>query len=135
VLLHPTKYNTEEFRLPLLHDVNCAIQDETKALIRSLKKTTAGRKFGPSPWHGDIHSILLNERRRYLVQDGSSISKGVDVLIGVSNDINSVFLHLLENPRLCDRSAVEIIPSINGMPGRRVHGVSCGESVGKRARD
>jgi hypothetical protein len=46
--------------------------------------------------------------RRYLVQDGSSISKGVDVLSGVSNDINSVFLHLLENPRLCDRSAVEI---------------------------
>jgi hypothetical protein len=30
------------------------------------------------------------------------------VLIGVSNDINSVFFHLLENPRLCDRSAVEM---------------------------
>jgi hypothetical protein len=58
---------------------------------------------------GDIRSILqLNAAgRRYLVQDGSSISKGVDVLSNVSNDINSLFLHLLENPRLCDRSAVE----------------------------
>jgi hypothetical protein len=41
------------------------------------------------------------------VQDGSSISKGV-VVLSVNDDINSVFLHLLENPRLCDRSAVEI---------------------------
>jgi hypothetical protein len=59
---------------------------------------------------GDILSIFQLNRagRRYLVQDGSSISKGVDVLSGVSNDINSVFLHLLENPRLCDRSAVEM---------------------------
>jgi hypothetical protein len=58
---------------------------------------------------GDIQSIFELNRagRRYLVQDGSSISKGVDVLSRVSSDINSVFLHLLENPRLCDRSAVE----------------------------
>jgi hypothetical protein len=47
--------------------------------------------------------------RRYLVQDGSSISKGVEVLSRVNNDINCVFLHLLENPRLCDRSAVEMV--------------------------
>jgi hypothetical protein len=45
--------------------------------------------------------------RRYLVQDGSSISKGVEVLSRVNNSINCVFLHRLENPRLCDRSAVE----------------------------
>jgi hypothetical protein len=47
--------------------------------------------------------------RRYLVQDGSSISKGVEVLSRVNNDINCVFLHLLENPRLCDRRAVEMV--------------------------
>jgi hypothetical protein len=47
--------------------------------------------------------------RRYLVQDGSSISKGVDGLSKVNNDINCLFLHLLENPRLCDRSAVEMV--------------------------
>jgi hypothetical protein len=52
--------------------------------------------------------LRLNEAgRHYLVMDGSSISKGVDVLSVVSDDVNCVFLHLLENPRLCDRGAVE----------------------------
>jgi hypothetical protein len=59
---------------------------------------------------GDVGAILrLNKAgRRYLVQDVSSISKGVTVLRKVNNDINCVFLHLLNNPRLCDRSAMEI---------------------------
>jgi hypothetical protein len=57
----------------------------------------------------DVDAILrLNEAgRRYLVQDGSSISKGVEVLSRVNKDINCVYLHLLENPRLCDRKAIE----------------------------
>jgi hypothetical protein len=48
---------------------------------------------------GDLGAILrLNESgRRYLIEDGSSISKGVKVLSAVSNEINCVFLHLLEN--------------------------------------
>jgi hypothetical protein len=60
---------------------------------------------------GDLSAILrLNEaRRRYLIEDGSSISKGVEVLSKVNTDINSVFLHLLQNPRLCDRHAVELV--------------------------
>jgi hypothetical protein len=45
--------------------------------------------------------------RRYLIEDGSSISKGVEVLSAVNDDINCVFLHLLENPGLCDRRAFE----------------------------
>jgi hypothetical protein len=59
----------------------------------------------------DVNAILrLNAAgRRYLIEDGSSISKGVKVLSAVSNEINCVFLHLLENPRLCDRSAVETV--------------------------
>jgi hypothetical protein len=59
----------------------------------------------------DVGAILrLNAAgRRYLVQDGSSVSKGVEVLSAVSEEINCVFLHLLENPRLCDRNAVEIV--------------------------
>jgi hypothetical protein len=58
---------------------------------------------------GDVGAILrLNKAgRRYLIEDGASISKGVKVLSAVSNEINCVFLHLLENPTLCDRSAVE----------------------------
>jgi hypothetical protein len=63
---------------------------------------------------GDVSAILrLNAAgRRYLIEDGASISKGVDVLSRVNNNINCVFLHLLENPRLCDRSAVEMSSSI-----------------------
>jgi hypothetical protein len=60
---------------------------------------------------GDAGAILrLNERgRQYLIEDGSSITKGVELLSAVSNDINCVLLHLLENPRLCDRRAVELV--------------------------
>jgi hypothetical protein len=59
--------------------------------------------------------LRLNEAgRRYLVQDGSSISKGVEVLSSVTNDINCVFLQFLENPTLCDRSAVEMGSSADG---------------------
>jgi hypothetical protein len=52
----------------------------------------------------DVGAILrLNGAgRRYLIEDGSSISKGVEVLSRVNNEINYVFLPLLENPRLCD---------------------------------
>jgi hypothetical protein len=52
--------------------------------------------------------LMLNAAgRRYLIKDGSSISKGVDVLSAVSDEIECVFLHLLENPSLCDRRAAE----------------------------
>jgi hypothetical protein len=85
-------------------------EDEINKLIPVLKKNY-GLEEIPGLHHcsGDVNSIFELNRagRRYLVQDGSSISKGVDVLSGVSNDTNSVFLHLLENPRLCNRSAVE----------------------------
>jgi hypothetical protein len=83
-------------------------------LIWVLKKNY-GLEVIPGLFHysEDIHSIFgLNRAgRRYLVQDGSSISKGVAVLSRVNDDINSVILHLLENPRLCDRSAVEMSSS------------------------
>jgi hypothetical protein len=58
---------------------------------------------------GTVKAILrLNGAgRRYLIKDGSSISKGVDVLSAVSDEIDCVFIHLLENPSLCDRRAAE----------------------------
>jgi hypothetical protein len=63
------------------------------------------------PWANDrtIKAILrLNKAgRRYLIEDGSSISKGVEVLSVVNKGINCVFMHLLENPGLCNRRAVD----------------------------
>jgi hypothetical protein len=85
--------------------------DEGKQMVTLLKKNYAMESLPDIDLEneaGDVGAILrLNGAgRRYLV-DGSSISKGVEVLSRVNNDINCVFLHLLENPRLCDRSAVE----------------------------
>jgi hypothetical protein len=62
--------------------------------------------------HVDAILLLNAAGRRYLIEDGSSVSKGVEVLSRVNGDINCVFLHLLENPRLCDRSTVEFASDI-----------------------
>jgi hypothetical protein len=89
--------------------------DGSKQLASLLKKNYALetlpdinlKKIGA----GDVGAILrLNKAgRRYLIEDGSSISKGVEVLSRVKSNINCVFMHLLENPRLCDRRAVEMV--------------------------
>jgi hypothetical protein len=95
------------------YSTSCPLtDDEDKQMASFLKKNYALENFQGliTCFRGDVDTILrLNEAgRRYLVEDGSSISKGVEVLSARSHDINCVFFHLLENPRLCDRSAVEI---------------------------
>jgi hypothetical protein len=87
-------------------------EDESKQMVSLLKKNYALESLDYLDLGdpvGDVSAILrLNKAgRRYLIEDGSSISKGVEVLSLVNDDIHCVFLHLLENPRLCDRSAVE----------------------------
>jgi hypothetical protein len=61
---------------------------------------------GISKWDktGEFGTLLrLNKvGRRYLVKDAASIAKGVEVLIGVSDDLGCLFYHLLENPTLCN---------------------------------
>jgi hypothetical protein len=102
-------------RLHLIHSMRLQLNDDqSKEMAVLLKKNYALEKLpdiDQKDLLGDLGAILrLNEAgRRYLIQDGSSISKGVEVLIRVNNDINCVFLHLLENPRLCDRRAVEMV--------------------------
>jgi hypothetical protein len=53
---------------------------------------------------GEAGTLLrLNQAgRRYLIEDAASNAKGVEVLIGVSDDLGCLFYHLLENPTLCD---------------------------------
>ncbi len=86
--------------------------DEGKQMAALLKKNYALERLPDLNLKGraeDVGAILrLNGAgRRYLIEHGSSISKGVEVLSRVKNDIDCLFLHLLENSRLCDRSAVE----------------------------
>jgi hypothetical protein len=56
--------------------------DEIKNLIPVLKKNYGLEELWTPPWRGRYTSIFELNRagRRYLVQDGSSISKGVAVL-------------------------------------------------------
>jgi hypothetical protein len=86
--------------------------DEANRLVSILMKNYGLECLVPDiscAYAGTIQAILrLNKAgRRYLIEDGSSISKGVDVLSAVNDDINCLFLHLLENPGLCNRRAVE----------------------------
>jgi hypothetical protein len=83
--------------------------DEASRLVSILMKNYGLERLWPNIPHADdgrVKAILMLNRagRRYLIKDGSSISKGVDVLSAVSDEIDCVFIHLLENPNFCDRS-------------------------------
>jgi hypothetical protein len=108
--LNSLQHNTTLKCLSIYPDGSLRLTDnEDKQLATLLKKNYALERVPGIDRVGDAGAILrLNKAgRRYLMEDGSSISKGVEVLSKVNNDINCVFLHLLENPRLCNQSAVE----------------------------
>jgi hypothetical protein len=117
VLVAALQHNTVLKTLRLHRFLTTRLNDnESKQMTSLLKKNYALESLPnidlEDPAAGDVSAILrLNAAgRRYLVQDGCcSISKGVQVLSAVSNDVNCVFLHLLENPRLCDRNALEMV--------------------------
>jgi hypothetical protein len=124
VLVTAFQHNTTLRTLHLYRDRGVQLNDdENKQMATLLKKNYAFESLPDTNVKnqaGDAGAILrLNGAgRRYLIEQGSSISKGVEVLSRVNSDVNCIFLHLSENPRLCDRSAVE-----------RVNGA--GESSGK----
>jgi hypothetical protein len=109
--------------------------DEDKQMASLLKKNYALECLPDIDLEdrvGDMGAILRLHAagRRYLIEDGSSISKGVEMLSRVNNDINCVLLHLLENPILCDRGAVEIVSSAGESDGRSMNPTASGD--GKR---
>ena len=90
--------------------------DEASQLVPILMKNYGLEHFVPDISCADDRTIedilrLNSAGRRYLIEDESSILKGVDVLSAVNDDINCVFLHLLENPGLCYRMAAETTTS------------------------
>jgi hypothetical protein len=108
------QHNTTLRTLSLNADVRLQLTDDEDKQMASLLKRNYALENIPGidldNEEGDTSAILqLNAAgRRYLIEDGSSISKGVEVLSRVNNEISCVFFHLLENPRLCDRRAVEM---------------------------
>jgi hypothetical protein len=122
--------------------------DEDKLVIKIIKKNYALEGL-PDAYVknlvGDAGAILqLNTAgRRYLIEDPSAVSKGVEVLSAVRSDINCVSLHILENSRLCDRSAVESASDITDNGGstslvnhheKREHGQALEEGNAPRRR-
>jgi hypothetical protein len=99
------------FHLNCFEDIYFTV-DEVNQLVSVLMKNYGLERVEPDipcADDGTVKAILRLNRagRRYLIKDGSSISKGVDVLSAVSDEIDCVFLHLLENPSLCDRRSAD----------------------------
>jgi hypothetical protein len=116
VLVIALRHNTTLKSLKLEHfDSSLTLTpDEDKHLAKILKKNYALESLPGIDLENEARDVgailrLNGAGRRYLIEDGSSVSKGVEVLSRVNHDINCVFLHLLENPRLCDRRAVEMV--------------------------
>jgi hypothetical protein len=116
VLVTALQHNATLKSLKFHHNLTIWLNDDESEQMASLvqKNYALESLHGISlkNWASDVVSAILrlNEAgRRYLIEDGFSISKGVEVLGKVNTDINCVFLHLLENPRLCDRHAVELV--------------------------
>jgi hypothetical protein len=129
------QHNTTLKTLSVYKDGKFQFNDDAdKRFASLLKKNYVLESLPDIASMGDVGAILrLNAAgRRYLVEDGSSISKGVEVLSGVSDGINCVLLHLLENPRLCDRSAVEKV-SVGESNGSSTNPTD-GSGGGKRER-
>jgi hypothetical protein len=82
--------------------------DKIKHLISLVKKNygleNLDEGLSAQDKTGEVGTILRLNRagRRYLAEDASSTSDGVEVLIAVSDDLDCLLYHLLENPSLCD---------------------------------
>jgi hypothetical protein len=117
LLLTALQHNTtlKKVRPHLIHSMGLQLNDdESKQMAVLLKKNHALERLpdiDQKDLSGDLGAVLrLNEAgSRYLIEDGSSISKGVEVLSKVNIDIYCVFLHVLKNPRLCNRRPVEMV--------------------------
>jgi hypothetical protein len=140
-LVTALQYNTTLKTLRLRNSAGSLqlTDDEDKQIASLLKKNyTLERLLDVDLENeaGDVGAILrLNEAGRwYLIEDGSSISKGVKVLSAVSNQINCVFLHLLENPTLCDRCAVEILTGAGERNDSRSTSQNASSGGGKRGQ-
>jgi hypothetical protein len=116
----------------------CFTTDQVSQLVSILMKNYGLERLVPDipcADDGTVKAILRLNRagRRYLIKDGSSISKGVSVLSAVRDEIDCIFLHLLENPSLCTRRSTEtttgrrrldINPEESSGTGKREHALS-----------
>jgi hypothetical protein len=136
-LISALKLNTTlkalDFRSHYFNDMYITVDEASKLASILMKNYGLERLVLDIPCADDrtVKAILrLNAAgRQYLIKEGSSISKGVNVLSAVSDEIDCVFLHLLENPSLCDRRASDTTT------GRQLPDSNLSESSGTGKRE
>jgi hypothetical protein len=110
--------------------------DQVKELLSLIRKNYGLESLDdglPDPT-GEVGYILrLNKAgRRYILRDLSSIPSSIGVFAGVSDDVNCVLVHMLENPRLCDQRGVEMVS--DGDRNGNWMNPTAGSDGGKRER-
>jgi hypothetical protein len=107
--LNSLQHNLTLTTLRLSPDLASMGEEEMSQVISLVKKnySLAVLDEGLSAYEDKTEKVgtllRLNQAgRRYLIKDAASIAKGVEVLIGVIDDLSCLFYHLLENPTLCD---------------------------------
>jgi hypothetical protein len=110
--------------------------DQVKELLSLIRKNYGLESLDdglPDPT-GEVGYILrLNKAgRRYIFRDPSSIPGSIGVFAGVSDDVNCVLVHMLENPRLCDQRGVEMVS--DGESNGNSINPTAGSDGGKRER-
>jgi hypothetical protein len=107
--LNSLQHNLTLTTLRLSPDLASMGEEEMSQVISLVKKnySLAVLDEGLSAYEDKTEKVgtllRLNQAgRRYLIKDAASIAKGVEVLIGVIDDLSCLFYHLSENPTLCD---------------------------------
>ena len=92
--------------------------DQVEELLSLIRKNYGLESLDdglPDPTGEAGYILLFNKAgRRYILRDPSSIPGSIGVFAGVSDDVNCVLVHMLENPRLCDRRTVERVKASEG---------------------
>jgi hypothetical protein len=92
---------------PELEEDNDKCCEEAAMLVSAVKKNYGLTSLGDSieTRVPVVCTVLrLNSAgRRYLVQDAACVAKGCALLSAVSDDLDCLYFHLLENPSLCER--------------------------------
>jgi hypothetical protein len=95
-------------------------KDSFAALLAAVRGNYGLESFNATVSDPDDQYLLeciqrLNKAgRRYLIEDPTSIEKGVMVLDEVKDDLDCLFLHLQENPMLCDCQQVLTQQPVSG---------------------
>lgn len=99
-----TTLRSVDIRLPFCWERVDASDRGIEELMSAFRKNYGIHQFDGGINDPEVEMIcdLNTAGRRYLADDPSSVSHGVQVLNAVSSNLNAIFFHLSENPALCE---------------------------------